>query len=97
MTLELKPSFGAECLVGRSEEGRGKRVSKAGPEYLSLLGGVNPDTFTIIEPNDGNSDTVDGSKTFDGRGSLPYVPGFDATITVTYHLRKNAPPPKSKR
>lgn len=97
MTLELKPYFGAECLVGRSEEGRGRSFSKAGPEYLNLLGGVNPDTFTIIEPNDGSGDSIDGSKTFDGRGSLPYVPGFDVTVTVTYHLRKNVPPPKSKR
>ncbi|HEY8996167.1 MAG TPA: hypothetical protein VIM71_15985 [Lacunisphaera sp.] len=96
MTLELQPFFGAECIVGRSEEGRGRNTSKAGPEYLSLLGGVYPDTFTIIEPNDGRGDYVEGSKTFENLGNLPYVPSFDVTVTVKYRLWKNGPPPKNK-
>ena len=97
MTLDLKPFFGAMCIVGRSEKSSSRSSSSAGPEYLSLLNGVHPDTFTIIEPNDGSGDYVEGSKSFKGRGSLPYVPGFDIDIDVKYRLWKNGPPPKSKR
>jgi len=96
MTLELQPFFGAECIVGRSEQGRNRSSSKAGPEYLSLLNGVYPDTFTIIEPNDGKGDYVEGTKTLEGRGNLPYVPSFDLTVTLKYRLWKNGPPPKNK-
>ncbi|MDQ5979941.1 MAG: hypothetical protein QG602_2916 [Verrucomicrobiota bacterium] len=97
MQLELRPFFGAECIVGRSEQGRGRNWSKAGPEYLSLLGGVYPEHFTIIEPNDGSSEVIEGTKTFDYyNGSLPYVPGFDVVVTVKYQLWKNGPPPKNK-
>lgn len=97
MTLELQPFFGAQCIVGRSEQSGSRSSSKAGPEYLSLLGGVYPDTFTIIEPNDGSGEYVEGSKTFDGTGNLPYVPSFDVIVTVKYRLWKNGPPPKNKR
>jgi hypothetical protein len=96
MTLELKPSFGAECIVGRSEQGRGRSFNKAGPEYLSLLNGVSPDTFIFTEPNDGTADYIEGSKTIEGYGNLPYVPGFKISIEVTYRLSKNGPPPKNK-
>jgi hypothetical protein len=97
MTLDLHPFFGAECIVGRSEQSGSRSSSKAGPEFLSLLGGVYPDSFTIIEPNDGTSDSVSGSKTFDCMGNLPYVPSFDAKVTVKYRLWKNGPPPKNKK
>jgi len=97
MHLDINPFFGAECLVSRSEQGRGRGVSKAGPEYLSLLDGVFPDTFSIIEPNDGTQDYVEGSKTIEGRGNLPYVPSFDVVVTVKYRLWKNGPPPKNQR
>jgi hypothetical protein len=40
---------------------------------------------------------VEGSKTFDCRGNLPYVPTFDVKVTVKYRLWKNGPPPKNKR
>lgn len=97
MQLELKPFFGAECMVTRSEQNRGRSSNRAGPEYLSLLEGVLPETFTIIEDNDGSQDFVEGSKTFDHyQGSLPYVPGFDVTVTVKYRLWKNDPPPRNK-
>ncbi|WP_129046419.1 hypothetical protein [Oleiharenicola lentus] len=98
MQLDLRPFFGAECIVGRSEQGRGRNWSKAGPEYLSLLGGVYPEHFTIIEPNDGSSEVIEGTKTFDYyNGSLPYVSNFDVVVTVKYQLWKNGPPPKNKR
>jgi hypothetical protein len=97
MTLELQPFFGAECIVGRSENNRGRSSSKAGPEYLSLLNGVYPDTFTIIEPNDGTQDYVEGTKTIDSTGNLPYVPSFDMSVTIKYRLWKNGPPPKNKQ
>ncbi|MBL9214658.1 MAG: hypothetical protein JNG83_04195 [Opitutaceae bacterium] len=97
MTLELQPFFGAECIVGRSEQSRGRSWSKAGPEYLSLLGGVHPDNFRIIEPNDGSRDYVEGTKTFEGSGDLPYVPGFDVKVIVKYRLWKNGPPPKNQQ
>ena len=97
MQLDLRPFFGAECIVGRSQQGSGRNWSKAGPEYLSLLGGVYPDHFTIIEPNDGSSEVIEGTKTFDYyNGSLPYVPSFDVVVTVKYQLWKNGPPPKNK-
>ena len=87
----------AECIVGRSEQSRSRNWSKAGPEYLSLLGGVYPEHFTIIEPNDGTSEVIEGTKTFDYyNGSLPYVPNFDVVVTVKYQLWKNGPPPKNK-
>lgn len=97
MQLDLRPFFGAECIVGRSERSRQRNWSKAGREYLSLLGGVYPESFTIIEPNDGSSEVIEGTKTFDYRGSLPYVPSFDVVVTVKYQLWKNGPPPKNKR
>ena len=98
MTLELSPFFGAECLVSRSEQNRGRAANTAGPEFLSLLQGVSPDAFTITEPNDGSQDFVEGTKTFDFyRGSLPYVPDFDVVVTVKYRLWKNGPPPKNKQ
>lgn len=98
MVLDLKPFFGAECLVSRSEQNGGRTSNKAGPEYLSLLDGISPDGFTITEENDGSEGFVEGSKTFDFyHGNLPYVPGFDVVVTVKYRLWKNGPPPKSKR
>jgi hypothetical protein len=98
MRLELRPFFGAECLVSRSETGGGRSSNKSGPEYLSLLDGVSPDTFTIIEDYDGNHETVEGSKTFDYyHGNLPYVPSFPVEVTVKYRLWKNGPPPKNKQ
>lgn len=99
MTLDLQPFFGAECLVSRSESGSGggRSVMKAGPAYLSLLDGVSPSEFTIVEQNDGTQDYIEGSKTFDYRGSLPYVPGFDTKVTVKYRLWKNGPPPKNAK
>lgn len=96
MTLDLQPFFGAECIVGRSEQSGGRSSNKAGAEYLSLLDGVYPTSFTIIESNDGSADFVEGSKTFDYMGTLPYVPNFDITVTVKYRLWKNGPPPKNK-
>ncbi len=97
MTLDLQPFFGAQCIVSRSEQGQGRSWSKAGPEYLSLLNGVSPDTFTVIERVDEKTDYVEGTKTFSGQGSLPYVPGFDIAITVKYRLWRNDPPPPSAR
>jgi hypothetical protein len=98
MILELKPFFGAECLVSRSEQNGGRTSNKAGPEYLSLLDGLMPDSFTITEENDGSEGFVEGSKTFDYyRGNLPFVPSFDLVVTVKYRLWKNGPPPKSRR
>jgi hypothetical protein len=98
MVLELKPFFGAECLVSRSEQNGGRTSNKAGPEYLSLLDGISPDGFTIIEENDGSEGFVEGAKTFDYyHGNLPYVPGFDVVVTVKYRLWKNGPPPRSRR
>jgi hypothetical protein len=97
MVLTLNPFFGAECLVSRSESNGGRSANRSGPEFLSLLGGVSPDGFTIVEDNDGSQDFVEGSKTFDNsRGELPYVPGFDVTVTVKYRLWKNGPPPRNK-
>ena len=96
MQLDLRPFFAAECLVTRSEQNGSRATNKAGPEFLSLLGGVYPDTFTIIEPNDGSGEVIEGSKTFEARGNLPFVPGFDAEVTVKYRLWKNGPPPKNK-
>lgn len=97
MTLKLQPFFGAECLVSRSEQSRGRSSNKAGPEYLSLLDGLSSDDFTIIADNDGSAGFVEGEKTFDYfHGSLPYVPSFDVTVTVKYRLWKNGPPPKNK-
>ena len=84
--------------VQRGWRFNGSRSSnRAGPEFLSLLGGVSPEGFTITEDNDGSEDFVEGTKTFDYyRGELPYVPGFDATVTVKYRLWKNSPPPRNK-
>ena len=96
MTLELQPFFGAECIVGRSEQSGSRSSNQAGPQYLSLLEGVYPTTFSIIEPNDGTQDFVEGSKTFDYMGSLPYVSNFDAKVVIKYRLWKNGPPPKNK-
>jgi len=98
MVLDLKPFFGAECLVTRSEQGRGRSSNRSGAEYLSLLGGVSPDSFTIIEDNDGSSDVIEGTKTFDNlyHGNLPFVEAFDVVVTVEYRLWKNDPPPKNK-
>lgn len=96
MILDLKPFFGAECIVGRFEQNGRRSSSKAGPEFLSLLGGVYPESFTIIEDNDGSAETIEGSKTFDYTGNLPYVPSFDVTVTVEYRLFKNGPPPKNR-
>jgi hypothetical protein len=96
MILELRPFFGAECIVGRFEQNGSRSHSEAKPEFLSLLNGVYPDTFTIIESADETRDTIEGTKTFDGRGDLPYVPGFDVSVELKYHLRKNGPPPKNK-
>ncbi len=97
MTLELNPFFVAECMVARSESSSGRSANQSGPAMLSLLDGLHPPTFTIIEPHDDKQDYIEGTKTFDGRGTLPYVPGFDATITVKYRLWKNAPPPPTVR
>jgi len=97
MTLELQPFFGAECLVSRSEQANGRAVNTSAPAYLSLLEGIHPETFTIIEPNDGTQDYIEGTKTFDSLGSLPYVPNFDVSVTIKYRLWKNGPPPKNKR
>jgi hypothetical protein len=97
MTLDLQPFFGAQCIVGRSEQGHGRSSSKAGPEYLSLLNGVSPDTFTVVEHVDEKTDYVEGTKTFNGRGNLPYVPSFDIAVTVKYRLWRNDPPPPTAR
>ena len=97
MQLELRPFFGAECLVARSERTGSRSSNKSGPEYLSLLSDISPTNFTIIEDNDGSQDYIEGSKTFDNyHGSLPYVPSFDVEVTVKYRLWKNGPPPKSQ-
>jgi hypothetical protein len=97
MILTLNPFFGAECLVIRSESNSKRSSNRSGSEYLSLLDGVSPDQFTIVADNDGSQDFVEGSKTFDNcRGDLPYVPGFDVTVTVKYLLWKNGPPPRNK-
>lgn len=95
--LELSPFFGAQCLVTRSEKSGSRSWSRSGAEYLSLLNGVSPDTFSLVGDYDGKSDVIEGSKTFDfHRGNLPYVPGFDVTVTVNYRLWRNRPPPKNK-
>jgi hypothetical protein len=96
MILEIQPFFGAECLVQRSEQAKGRSSNRAGPEFLSLLDGIHPEDFRIIEDNDGSQDYIEGSKTFDNLGSLPYVPNFDVTVTVKYRLWKNGPPPKNR-
>lgn len=98
MILDLKPFFGAECLVTRSEQSGGRSSDRAGAQYLSLLDGVSPDSFTITEDKDGSADFVEGSKTFTDlyHGNLPFVPAFDVTVTVKYRLWKNDPPPKNK-
>jgi hypothetical protein len=96
MQLELRAFFGAECLVARSEQSGRRSSDQSGPAYLSLLDGVHPSVFTIIEPHDGNQDYVEGTKTFDYSGSLPYVPTFDVQVTVKYRLWKNGPPPKNR-
>ncbi|HTO04927.1 MAG TPA: hypothetical protein VL069_14545, partial [Opitutus sp.] len=96
MQLELRPFFGAECLVARSERTGSRSSNKSGPAYLSLLGDVSPTEFTIIEDNDGSQDYIEGSKTFNYyHGNLPYVPSFDVEVTVKYRLWKNGPPPKN--
>lgn len=98
MQLDLQPFFGAECLVARSEQGGGRSsTERSGPQYLSLLDGVYPDTFAIIESADESQEAIEGSKTFEARGNLPYVPSFDATVTVRYRLWKNGPPPKNRQ
>ncbi len=93
MTLELMPLFNADCFVSRSEQSRSRSRNQSGIENLILLNGVRPDTFTFTEPYDGSQEVIEGTKTItthDG-GNLPYVPGFDITITVKYRLWKNAP------
>ena len=97
MTLELNPFFVAECMVARSESSSGRSANQSGPAMLSLLDALHPSTFTIIEPHDDKQDYIEGSKTFDGSGTLPYVPTFDATITIKYRLWKNEPPPPTVR
>ncbi len=97
MILELRPFFGAECLVTRSEQSGGRSSNKAGPHYLSLLDGIHPETFTLIADNDGSDDFVEGSQTFNSLGTLPFVPNFDAVVTVKYRLWKNDPPPENAR
>ena len=97
MILDLRPFFGADCIVGRSETNRGRSTSSAGQQYLSLLDGVYPETFTIIEDNDGSGESISGTKTFDNMGTLPYVPNFDVKVIVKYELWKNGPPPKNKQ
>lgn len=98
MVLQLDPFFIAECLVTRSEQNGGRTANRSGAETLSLLGGISPDSFTIIEANDGSADFVEGTKTFDQlyKGNLPFVPAFDVVVTVKYRLWKNEPPPKNK-
>ena len=98
MVLDLKPFFGAECLVTQSEQSGGRSSNKSGARYLSLLDGISPNGFTIIEENDGSAGFVEGTKTFDAlyHGNLPYVPSFDVVVTVKYRLWKNDPPPKNK-
>jgi len=91
--LELRPFFGAECLVTRSEQSGGRSSRQAGPRYLSLLEGVYPDSFTLIADYDGRQDVIEGSRTYEALGSLPFVPNFEAEITVKYRLWKNNPPP----
>jgi hypothetical protein len=93
MVLELKPFFAAYCMVARSESSGGHSSIQSGPQFLNLLGGISPDTFTFTEMNDGTSDTIEGSQTFDCRGWLPDG-GGDLNVTVTYRLWKNTPPPK---
>ncbi len=96
MMLDLKPFFGAECIVGRAERNRARTSRRVGTEFLSLLGGVFPDTFALIEDYDGSGDFIEGTKTFDRQGTLPYVPPFDVSVTVKYRLWKNNPPPPNK-
>lgn len=96
MILDLAPFFGAECLVARAEQSGGRSSSKSGPEYLSLLAGVAPESFSIVDDKDGTEDVIEGTKTITGSGNLPYVPGFEVEITVKYRLWKNIPPPRNK-
>jgi hypothetical protein len=95
-TLDLNAFFGAESLVIRSESGRGKTRNSSGPQYLSLLDGVHPDTFTAVTDAPEDAEYVEGTWDVDASGNLPYVPSFDAKVTLKYRLWKNGPPPKNK-
>ena len=99
MRLEINPFFGAECLVARSERTGNRSSNKSGPEYLSLLDGVSPSGFTIIEEiSEDDREFIEGSKTFDFyHGTLPFVPSFEVEVTVKYRLWRNGPPPKNKQ
>lgn len=96
MQLDLRPFFGAECLVARSERNEGHSSQRSGPEFLSLLGDIYPESFTVTEPIAENQDHVEGIKTFSYKGGLPYVPDFDVEVTLRYKLWKNGPPPRNQ-
>jgi hypothetical protein len=96
MILEIEPFFGAECVVGTYESNGKRSSSRADTRYLSLLDGVYPDKFRVIADNDGTQDFYEGSETIDGLGNLPYVPQFDAVVTLKWRVWRNNPPPKNK-
>jgi hypothetical protein len=96
MILEIEPFFGAECVVGTYESNGRRTNSRADTRYLSLLDGVYPSEFRVIEDHDGTQDFYEGTKTFDGLGNLPYVPQFDAVVTLKWRVWRNNPPPKNK-
>ena len=96
MILEIEPFFGAECVVGTSEKSGRRSSSRADTRFLSLLDGVYPSEFRIIADNDGTQDYYEGTETRDGLGNLPFVPQFDAVVTLKWRVWRNNPPPKNK-
>ncbi|ATC65525.1 hypothetical protein CMV30_17090 [Nibricoccus aquaticus] len=96
MILEIEPFFGAECVVGTYEKNGSRSSNRAETRFLSLLDGVYPSEFRVIEDNDGTQDYYEGTKTFDGLGNLPFVPQFDLEVVLKWRVWRNNPPPKNK-
>lgn len=95
--INLEPFFSAKAQIFNYErsKGRSHTENRVGP--YDLLQGVHPNDLTDSGTYDPKSGMITGSKTIEARGSLPHVPGFDATIEFAYTLRYNAAPPPNKR
>ena len=92
MILDLKPFFAADCMVVTSERSKNHSSSYSGVQLFSLLDGVTPGEFSIVKDNDGSGETIEGTETYNSRGTLAHG-GGDVTVVVDYRLWKNVRPP----
>jgi hypothetical protein len=92
MILDLKPFFAADCLVATYERSKNHSSNHSEVVRFSLLDGITPSDFSIVKDYDGSSDTIEGTETFNCRGTLS-PGGGDMTVVVEYRLWKNLRPP----